>query len=542
MGLRSCILPEGKFVYTVHSPSYVVANLRENDYIHALGVFPGGEAHDNRVNFPAGEVDVPRGGTVFEVPNLFPFRGATFINKVWADENAVVPARIRLPDPPEISLQKEIDALANETGASGGVADCFWRRLPEPLALALGQTSTDARDLVRLAESACEFVHDPDTGAPVGMRFFRDEKGRVRARISRRDLFEVVANNPYLPEAYRQIMVLRPGAQGDSEIVGEWRSMDEKSHVFEYLRSNSYIPWGHYAANMADDAVRYRIEDLTEDDMTGMRHLYYQRTFVRIAEDLGMPGISRRKAIAPADLERLRLEICGELADTRRRGSLSFNRTLWGWNFGFDFSPTGYRLHGSHQQVHQQYAMIPHSVDPAGAADPSVYPYACGDRIETFVDAYREQTGACFFDALVRAVQSNERMDGAADRPSDLVVFSDENVLLFVPKAQTSQWELNLVPLSPVGNIVEADQNVRRSLDFAILTAVRALSGLGARMITSIECSKRLDSPDTGQRLLYCFLPRLPESPGSFSEAQHRWISGHYPEDFAAACRRQVGR
>jgi hypothetical protein len=56
-------------------------------------------------------------------------------------------------------------------------------------------------------------------------------------------------------------------------------------------------------------------------------------------------------------------------------------------------------------------------------------------------------------------------------------------------------------------------------------------------MITNIEYSKRFDAPDKDQRLLYPFLPRLPESPGAFSEAQLRWIKGHYPEDFAAACR-----
>lgn len=159
-------------------------------------------------------------------------------------------------------------------------------------------SSTDARELVRLAESACEFVHDPDTGAPLGMRFFKDENGRVRPHIKKHDLFEVLANNPHLPEDYRRVMVLLPGVQGESQIVGEWRSHDGKSHVFEYLRANSYIPWGHYAANMADDAARYRIEDLTEDDMTGMRHLYYQRTFVRIAKDIGISGVSRRKAIS----------------------------------------------------------------------------------------------------------------------------------------------------------------------------------------------------------------------------------------------------
>jgi hypothetical protein len=27
---------------------------------------------------------------------------------------------------------------------------------------------------------------------------------------------------------------------------------------------------------------------------------------------------------------------------------------------------------------------------------------------------------------------------------------------------------------------------------------------------------------------------------GAFSEAQLRWINGHYPEDFASACRLQI--
>jgi len=43
-----------------------------------------------------------------------------------------------------------------------------------------------------------------------------------------------------------------------------------------------------------------------------------------------------------------------------------------------------------------------------------------------------------------------------------------------------------------------------------------------------------------GQRLLYAFLPKLPWSMGGFSEAQGRFICGHYPEDFAVACRRQL--
>ncbi len=97
--------------------------------------------------------------------------------------------------------------------------------------------------------------------------------------------------------------------------------------------------------------------------------------------------------------------------------------------------------------------------------------------------------------------------------------------------------------LPPVGHIVEADQAVRDSLDYAMLTAVRVLEAMGARMITSIEYAKAMDqTEDNDQRLIYAFLPRLPESPGAFSEAQMRWINGHYPEDFAAACRNTLSR
>ena len=45
--------------------------------------------------------------------------------------------------------------------------------------------------------------------------------------------------------------------------------------------------------------------------------------------------------------------------------------------------------------------------------------------------------------------------------------------------------------------------------------------------------------PDIDQRLLYSFLPKIPYSMGAFSEAEARYILGHYPEDFAAACRQE---
>ena len=131
-------------------------------------------------------------------------------------------------------------------------------------------------------------------------------------------------------------------------------------------------------------------------------------------------------------------------------------------------------------------------------------------------------------------------MDGKNELNADLVVYEGEHVMLFVPKAQTSQWELQLVTLGQVGNVLEADSNVRTSLNRGVITAMRILTGMGAQMITVIEFPKRIGSSDIDQRLLYSFLPKIPYSMGAFSEAQQRYISGHYPEDFASACRLQL--
>ena len=93
------------------------------------------------------------------------------------------------------------------------------------------------------------------------------------------------------------------------------------------------------------------------------------------------------------------------------------------------------------------------------------------------------------------------------------------------------------MPTERIGHILEADSAVRRSLDRAMLVAMRSLTDLGAAMITVIEFPRRFDETDNDQRLLYSFLPKLPFSPGSFTEAQLRWINNHFPEDFAARLR-----
>ena len=529
--MRTCIAPPGIFRYGIHKPSYSVANLRPESRLAELGRDADGTPLDNRRNFPAGEVRVDGADWIFEIPNPLPFKGCTYIDKEWADASAADLSRIRLPQPPEVSLS----ALLRDKGADATLLAA----LPRPLLLALATTSTDPDDLVSLAQRSCRLLYKD--GRPVGLHYDLGGERGPRPAISDHALYEAVANNPHLPDDYKIVMVLRPGAQGGSEIVGEWQKPGG-SHVYEYLRRNSYIAGGHYAANMAEDAVRYRINALSGDDMRGLRHLYYQRSYVRLAAQLGLPLPPTGTMLKEEALERLRQALLAAQA------AAAGQATLWGWNFGFDYAPSGYRLHASHQQVHQQYAMVPATVPCYEGGCEEIQgmlaAFASGDMVAEVIADYRKACGGDFFADYRRAIAGNSRLDGRGDLPADLVVWKDERVMLFVPKAQTSQWELQLMTLPDgegrvAGNIVECDSARRHSLDFALLTAQRVLAGLGAAMVTSIEYGKRLGG-DNGQPLLYALLPRLPESPGAFSEMQLRYINGHYPEDFAAACRARL--
>jgi len=539
--LRTCVSPEGRFIFGLHRPCYSVTNLRDEDYLVALGRTAAGDIAMNTANFPASAVDEPGADPIFEIPNPLPFRGTTYIGKGWADRTAGDLERIAIAAKPELSFVRTIVNSVLDGREDEELLNRLFAGLPRPVKLAVAATSTDPADLTRLAELSCDFAFDPISGLPGGLIYADTETGAGKAIIHDEQLFDSVANNPCLPQEYKTVMVLRPGAQGRSEIVGEYKM--GSCHVFEYLRRNSYIPWGHYAANMADDAVRYAAGDLTWEDIRGLRHLYYQRTYVRLAADLGLHVPDRRKTLSDKALEALRIEVVRALQSITDAGSLPFTATLWGWNYGFDYAPSGYRLHASHQQIHQQYAMIPETVatdgSEAGESGP-LRAFACGDMVHDFIQAFRRQTGKSFFDCYSSAIENNRRMDGRQDRPDSLVVYEDDHVLLFVPKAQTSQWELQLMARGCVGNIVEADTAVRDALNRAMLAAMQTLAAMGAAMITVIEYSKRLHLQHSDQRLLYSFLPRLPESPGAFSEAQLRWINGHYPEDFALKCRNKL--
>jgi hypothetical protein len=160
--------------------------------------------------------------------------------------------------------------------------------------------------------------------------------------------------------------------------------------------------------------------------------------------------------------------------------------------------------------------------------------------VANFTALYEKAYGQPFFKTYLRAIRSNKRLDKKEDLPSSLIVHEDENVMIYIPKAQRSHGEVQIMTTCPVGNVLEAGPEVRNSLDQCIRLVIRTLDRLGAQMVTGYEISKRFNNPDMDQRLFYCFLPRLPGSPGAFSERQERWITGHYPEDYAEAFRRAM--
>jgi len=534
---RSCVGKNALFMVGVHTPEFKVKNLRDNDYLMSLGKLEDDTWIDNHVNFPEGDLHEPCADTIYEIANPFPFRGTTYINAAWADPKAGHPEKIRVMKPEPCSLIKNMTLLEKNTTTEIKDNAAIIDILPHPLLIALAQASTDPEELTLLAQKSCHILLDPEQNTPVGIGYKKDHNNKVVPDIYDHELFEVLVNNPCLPDEYKNTLVLKPGVQGNNEITGEYRSIDGDTHVFEYLRRNSYIPWGHFASNMANDAIRYSARDLCGEDMRGIRHLYYQRAFVRLAAELDISCNEEKKCLTQKKLENLRRKIQLKL-NQENHSPIQYNATLWGWNFGYGYAQSGHRLHASHQMIHQQNAMIPKNVKTvSGQAATS---FSCGDLISDFTEQYRTATGRSFFENYLSAIQNNTRTDGNKNGKSSLVIMEDEHTILFAPKAQVSEWELQLMPKTPCGNIVEADSAVRDALDYSILCAVKILESMGAQFVTSIEFSKRFDATHTDQQLLYSFIPRLPYAPGTFSEAQLRWISGCYPEDFAHACRKAL--
>jgi len=534
INLRSCVGEDARFIVGVHNPEFKVKNLRGNEYLTSLGQLENGTIIDNSVNFPKEDLYEPHADTIFEIANAFPFRGTTYINSAWADIKAGHPEKIRIPAPEPCSLLQNFEQFKGNKDIGIDQKIKLLEILPHPLLIALAQASTDPEELMLLAKKSCRIIFDPKDKGPTGIKYKKIRNNKIIPDISDHELFEVLVNNKYLPDDYKNVLVLKPGVQGNNEITGEYLSEDKNTHVFEYLRRNSYIPWGHFASNMANDAIRYSTCELSFEDMKGIRHLYYQRTFARIAVQLDISLPEQRKCFTQEELEEIREKIQTRLKQ-KPTPALNFNNTLWGWNFGFGYAQSGHRLHASHQMIHQQNALIPKDVQTSsGQKIPS---FSCGDLINDFIKQYKRSFDQNFFKNYLSAIKNNTRTDGNKTGESSLILIEDDHTILFVPKAQISEWELQLVAKNSCGNILEADRNMRNSLDSGILTAVKTLETLGAQMVTSIEFSKQFDSKTNDQHLLYSFLPRLPHAPDTFSEAQLRWISGSYPEDFAHACR-----
>lgn len=535
MPVRTCVSPDGTFIYGIHRPEYHVDNLRKNNAIQSLGQFSDGRIHNNHINFPEQDITIQQADIIYEIPNAFPFKGTTYIQKRWADAKKAKPSTIKLQPPPYFSWTKMLSKWADDNGINSDHISSLWNQLPEAILLTIASNSCDQNDLVRLAHHVCDFIFD-EHHQPTGLKYHRKKNSQLRPIIHDPIIFETLANNPHLPDRYKEVMVLRPGVQGNSPIVGEYVS--DKSHVFEYLRANSYIPWGHYAANMANDAIRYDIHSLSLEDMIGMRHLFYQRIYVHLAQQFNISIQKDQKSFTSDELEQLRQEICQQL--TQSPDQLKCDANLWGWNLGFGYSPDYYRLHASHQQIHQQYALIPNQVPGNDENNAFVSSYACGDLIADFIAQFKQETGKSFFDAYAQAIRNNKRIDTPEQGPHELIIYADDQVMIFVPKAQTSQWEIQIMPLLPIGNILESDINMRLSLDKALYITAKILASLNARLVTHIEYASRFNSIHKDQRFIISFLPRMPESPGAFSEAQLRWINGHYPEDFAFTCRSRL--
>jgi hypothetical protein len=523
--LVTCVTPQGNFRVGLHKPCFSVKNLRNTTEIQAMGMLDGLPV-ENQINFPQEDLHFQHAEEVFEVPNPFPFWGATYILKTPADRTAASP-NFNFAPLPVRGTQTGLSSEDKDSGFYNHIKELIRQKgetylidyLPRHVWLDLAQNSRDSEVLAFIARMSCELIFDGQTLK--GLIFEKDKNGRPRPHIKDRELFEVVVNNPALPDTYKLTMVLTPGIQGSNPIVGEYGPLNQ-THVWEYLRANSYIPGGHYASNMAQDSIRYDLAQLTWQDMQGLRTLYYQRIYHQLAQELGIATQGHLEAMRVAILQRL-----------KEGAKLKHTSTIWGWNYGFDYSSSGFRMNASHQQIHHQFAMAPASVeDLEGQPMPS---YVVGDLVNAFIQEYKRLYHVDFFSTYLQAIYSNRRMDGKNDRPASLILYEDEHVIAHVPKAQRSQGEVQVMAKT-AGNILELNETARESINKAIYRVMQAFSRMGVKMNTAYEVSRRFDRQN-GQLLFYCFLPRHPDSPGAFSERQERWITGHYPEDYAAYIR-----
>ena len=85
MKLKTCVAPDGRFIYGVHKPAFKISNLREQENICQLGFDDAGNAMMNHNNYPETTVEEPNADIIYEVPNPFSFLGTTYIASNWAN-------------------------------------------------------------------------------------------------------------------------------------------------------------------------------------------------------------------------------------------------------------------------------------------------------------------------------------------------------------------------------------------------------------------------------------------------------------------------
>ncbi len=233
--LKSCVGKNAKFIVGVHKPEFKVKNLRNHDYFSSLGQLENGTVVDNAVNFPKGELHEPQADIIYEIANPFPFRGTTYINSAWADIKAKHPERIYISKPEPCSLFQNLKKMEGGQGSALKDQTHILGILPHPLLIALAQASTDPEELMALAQKSCKILFDSTIQAdkynktPVGIGYKKDKLGKTVPDIHDHELFEVLVNNRYLPDDYKNILVLKPGVQGNNEITGEYLSEDGKT-------------------------------------------------------------------------------------------------------------------------------------------------------------------------------------------------------------------------------------------------------------------------------------------------------------------------
>ena len=150
MNLSTCVDPSGHFVYGIHKPHFDAHNFREADHILPLGLQSDNTVCRNETNFPEAAVNIADADWIFEIPNAFPFKGATYISRSWARDRARNPLSIRLPRAKQTSLLQTLRPY--HQNREDELRQIF-RNLPEAVQLALATTSTDAQELAELAKT-----------------------------------------------------------------------------------------------------------------------------------------------------------------------------------------------------------------------------------------------------------------------------------------------------------------------------------------------------------------------------------------------------